>query len=85
MAAWNFETTGSPGAISQAFNNYLNGWIGIQPDQGNLQNVGTFIGQAMTQRPTVTAWALQVKGETDSNNTWVHVNLCAQPKVSAGL
>jgi len=85
MGAWNFETTGSPGAISQAYNNFLNGYVGIQPDYGMLQNIGTYIGQAMTAKPSIASYALQVKGESDSNNSWVHVNLFAQPKITAGL
>lgn len=85
MAAYNLELTGTPAVISTGINNYINGFIGIQPDQGLLQNIGTTIGAQMTARPAVTAWALQLKGETDSNNTWFHVNLFAQPKVSAGL
>lgn len=85
MAAYNFATTGSPGAISQAYNNYLNGWVGIQPDYGLLQGVGTVIGQQMTANPKVTAFALEVKGESDVNNTWIHFTLFAQPKISAGL
>lgn len=77
--AFNFETTGSAGAISQAFNNYINGWIGIQPTQGLLQDAGTLIGHQMT---TVAApgYALQVTGETDTNNTWIRINLFEQPK-----
>lgn len=79
MAAWNFETTGTPGQISQAFNNYLNGWIGIQPDQGILQGLGTVIGQQLTASGAP-SFALRLQGETDQYNTWFHVTLFEQPK-----
>lgn len=79
--AFNFETTGSPGAISQAFNNYINGWLGIQPAQGILQDAGTLIGHQMTAQAG-TGYALQVTGETDPNNTWIRINLFDQPKMA---
>ena len=82
MANYNFSVVGSPGAVSQGFNNYINGFIGIQPDQGVLQDMGTLIGHQMNANSSVTGWALHIEGETDKNNTELNILLFAQPKVA---
>ena len=83
MGAWNFTTQGSPSQVSQAYNNFLNGYIGIQPDQGILQGIGTVIGSQLNLSPAVTNPAIQVslqlQGEVDQNNTWFRVNLFPVP------
>lgn len=79
MAAWNFQTTGTAGQISTAINNYINGYIGIQPDQGILQDAGTLIGHQMTASGAP-GFAVSISGETDQYNTALHINVFEQPK-----
>jgi hypothetical protein len=89
MGAYNFGFTGTPDQVSQAFNNYINGWIGIQPDQGILQGLGTVIGNQLNANTALAAHvptqqvALVVRGESDKNNMRVSVQLFNQPAGNA--
>lgn len=81
MAAYNFAFNGTPDQISQAFNNYINGFIGIQPDQGVLQDVGTLIGHQMNANPGLSQHlptqqaALTIRGETDPNTLYISIRM----------
>lgn len=84
MGAWNYQTTGSPAVISTNFNNYINGFIGIQPDQGILQDIGTLVGhQVNVYQQTFGANQLvfELQGETDKYNTWCTIRIMEQPKI----
>lgn len=78
---WNFSQVGSPGLISQGFNNFINGYMGIQPDQGLLQGIGTVVGAQMTANGAAT-YAFRLQGETDKNNTWFKVELFESPPLN---
>lgn len=86
MAAYNFGFTGTPDQVSQAWNNYINGFIGIQPDQGILQGVGTVVGNQLNANTALAAHnpvqqtSLLVRGETDLNNMYLSVRLFNVPK-----
>lgn len=82
MAAYKFQFTGTAGAISQAFNNYINGFVGIQPDQGVLQGEGTCIGSRLNLYSAGfpnAIYYLDFQGESDNNDTWIRWQLSQIP------
>lgn len=82
MAAYRFQLVGTASVISTGFNNYLNGFVGIQPDQGVLQGEGTNIGARLNIYAAAAPnaqYILDFQGESDQNNTWIRWQLSQYP------
>lgn len=85
MAAYKFQFIGTPSAVSQAFNNYINGFIGIQPDQGILQGEGTSLGARLNVYAAIAPNAqyyVDFQGESDANDTWIRWQISQTPGVN---